>query len=663
MMRIPRLLLWILSIVLLFLAVMILMRFVFYFSYQPSHYDFPVRAFVMGLRYDLRAVSILGLLMLILCSIRTLNPFKNPRAKTFWNIFLSLMFFFLLIFYVVDFFHYDYLHERLNASALNFLANAGISMHMVWQTYPVLKVLLILLVLMVVILFLVSRILLRYQRSAPAPSKRNWIWVTLVVLLLAVCTWGTVGQFPLRWSNVYTLGDGFRAQLALNPFQSFFSSLSFRHSTYDEKKVRQDYGLMANYLGVQQPDSSHLNFARTISPLSPYQLPSNTNVVLVICESFSSYKSSMWGNPLNTTPYFNSLCQQGHFFDHCFTPSWGTARGVWATITGIPDVESPKTASRNPSIVDQHTLINDFEGYDKYYFLGGDLNWANIRGVLDNNIKGLKVYEQDDFKAGRVDVWGVSDKNLFLEANHILAAGKKPFFAVIQTADNHRPYTIPDEDLGSFKKLNLPQDTLDKYGFDNNDQLNAFRYTDYCFQRFMEEAKNSDYFKNTLFVFVGDHGLIGNVGAMFPKAWMDQSLMKEHVPLLFYYPAHLPPMRESSICSQLDILPSISGLLSRPFSNTAMGKNLFDTVLRKDRFRFSSAFTIDPDEKKAGMVTDDYYFRKSLQTGATEMVSIKNNLAVPGDAAHDSIRNQLRQTTEAFYETARYLLYHNKKKS
>ncbi len=133
----------------------------------------------------------------------------------------------------------------------------------------------------------------------------------------------------------------------------------------------------------------------------------------------------MYGNELNTTPYFNSLCEQGAFFDRCFTPAFGTARGVWATITGVPDVESPSTASRNPSAVDQHTIINNFKGYERYYFLGGNPTWANIQGVLSNNIEGLKMYSQDQFKAKKVDVWGISDKNLFLEANGILKQNKQ----------------------------------------------------------------------------------------------------------------------------------------------------------------------------------------------------------------------------------------------
>jgi phosphoglycerol transferase MdoB-like AlkP superfamily enzyme len=98
-------------------------------------------------------------------------------------------------------------------------------------------------------------------------------------------------------------------------------------------------------------------------------------------------------------------------------------------------------------------------------------------------------------------VWGISDKHLFLEANDILKQQASPFFAVIQTADNHRPYTIPEEDLEEFSKKEFPTDTLKKYGFESNAELNAFRYTDFSYQKFIEAAKKEKYFAKHHFCF------------------------------------------------------------------------------------------------------------------------------------------------------------------
>jgi phosphoglycerol transferase MdoB-like AlkP superfamily enzyme len=368
----------------------------------------------------------------------------------------------------------------------------------------------------------------------------------------------------------------------------------------------------------------------------------------------------MWGNPLNTTPYFDQMCKNGIFFDRCFTPAYGTARGVWAVITGIPDVEYPTTSSRNPAYVDEHSIINDYKGYNKFYFIGGSSSWANIRGLLTNNIDGLHLYEQEDYKSKPIDVWGISDKNLFLEANNVLKEQKRPFIAVIQTADNHRPYTIPEEDKKEFPLKNYPVDSLKKYGFESNAELNAFRFTDFSFEKFIEAAKKEPYFNNTIFVFVGDHGIRGNVGNMFPKAWEADGLTTQHVPLLFYSPALLTPQRIDRTCSQIDLLPSVSSLAKVSFTNTTLGRNLFDTIQNNVRFK-NLAFLFNPDLKQIGIITDDYVYVHNLLSGQEDFRSSKNNLQLPETEETTSDKKALQTLSEAYYQTAKYMLLNNKK--
>ena len=665
--KIPKLLRWIFSVVFIFLITMTICRLVFFWTYNPPGKAFSGSAFLLGLRFDARIACITGLVMMILGAFPFINPFKNTGAKKFWNIVLPLAFTVLLLFYFIDFYHFDYLHQRLNASVLNYLQDAGISYKMMWQTYPLVKATIALVIIAVAARLLFAGLLNKYIQQESFYKRKGSLAFLISFLLLAQCIVGKIvvrpGQFPLRWSDAFTLSDDFKSNLALNPFQSFFSTLSFRHSTYDIKKVKASYSLMATHLGVQNFDSLQLNFQRNYIADSAAKKP---NVVLVICESFSAYKSSMYGNPLNTTPFFNELCRNGVFFDRCFTPAYGTARGVWATITGIPDVESPSTASRNPNAVDQHTIINNFKEYSNYYFLGGSANWANIRGVLTNNIRELKLYEEEDYTAKKIDVWGISDKNLFLEANKVLKQQTKPFFAVIQTADNHRPYTIPEEDKAAFKMLQFPADSLKHYGFESNDEMNAFRFTDYCYQQFIEAAKKEAYFDNTIFVFIGDHGIRGSAGDMFPKCWTQQGLTCEHVPLLFYAPKLLQANRIHDVCSQIDVLPSIAALSNTPYLNNTLGRNLFDTLVPNSEYKSVNrtdkyAFIIDHDVKSIGLISNDYYFLKNQKTGKDDIFSMTGNVPVPQNKQTDSIRNYLSRMTDAYYETSKYLLLNNKK--
>ncbi|HTE13325.1 MAG TPA: LTA synthase family protein, partial [Chitinophagaceae bacterium] len=571
MQSIPRLIRWIVVVALFFFILMFLLRIATYIYFAPPglHVADVIKSFWLGFRFDAREVGVVCLLVLICGSVPVMDPFARKAGKT---VTLSILFIFLIaliILYVFDFLHFRYLLQRLNASALSFLEDAKISGTMVWQTYPVVKILLGMLLAFVFLFWILGRLYKKTAATVYTGSKsKTAVLGILVFFVCALGIFGRIGQYPLRWSDAFDLGSDFQANLALNPFQSFFSSLSFRSSSYDIAKVKKDYPLVANYLGVTKPDTAALTYERTARGDAGDTVLTRPNIVMVICESFSAYKSSMWGNPLNTTPYFNELCKQGLFFDNCFTPSFGTARGVWASITGIQDVELNKTASRNPAMVDQHTIINDFNGYDKFYFLGGSTSWANIRGLLTNNIKDLHIYEEQDYKASKVDVWGISDRNLFKEANNVLKQEAKPFFAVIQTADNHRPYTIPEEDLKEFKKINLPADSLKKYGFDNNEELNAFRFTDFCYQSFIEAAKKEKYFDNTIFMFVGDHGIDGHAGNMFPPAWSEDGLTRNHVPLLFYAPKLLAARRLHCVASQVDVLPTLAGMAKINYTNT-----------------------------------------------------------------------------------------------
>jgi phosphoglycerol transferase MdoB-like AlkP superfamily enzyme len=699
---------------------MTIMRFLFFYHFAPLNYTFSgyIDAFLLGLNFDVRIVcgfilfpflvgnlhlkytdkkklstgsliqlfltiivmvllvffikkghatpvTLIGIIILFvlilvwLFATKNCNPFENSFSKKVFKIYFFIITLAVILLYAIDFQNYDYLHERLNASLMNYLSDAKISMNMVWETYPVITMIILIIVCTTLLFWLINHWYNKAKKSLFSGSPLARIIIGLVfALILGLGVFGRFGQYPLRWSDAFVFDNNFKANLSLNPVQSFLSTLKFKNSTYDLQKVKEYYPLMAQYLGITNPDSAHLNYKRTHTAPSGSNHP---NVVVVICESFSGYKSSMWGNPLNATPYFNQMCNEGIFFDRCFTPAYGTARGVWAVVTGIPDVEFPNTSSRNPAYVNEHTIINDYKGYQKFYFIGGSLSWANIRGLLTNNIDSLHLYEQGDYPVESIDVWGISDKNLFLQANKVFKQQKDPFFAVIQTADNHRPYTIPEEDRKSFQLENYPTDTLKKYGFESNAELNAFRFTDFSYKTFIEAAKKEPYFNNTIFVFVGDHGIRGDAGNMFPEAWEKDGLTTQHVPLLFYAPALLKPQRSGRTCSQVDLLPSVSALANISFTNTAIGRNLFDTT-QDSNVRFKNlAFLFDPLIKRIGIITDQYVFVNDLSTGNKDFRSSENNNPLPSSFETTEDRKKLEKLAEAYYQTSKYLLLNNKK--
>jgi phosphoglycerol transferase MdoB-like AlkP superfamily enzyme len=186
-------------------------------------------------------------------------------------------------------------------------------------------------------------------------------------------------------------------------------------------------------------------------------------------------------------------------------------------------------------------------------------------------------------------------------------------------------------------------------------EFNAFSYTDYCYRKFIEAAKKEKYFNNTIFVFIGDHGVEGNATAIYPNAWTEQRLSDEHIPLLFYAPSILNPQQRNETVSQIDVLPTIAGMIQQPYLNTTLGRDLFDASTKPN-----AAFVIYHAPGWIGIVSDDYFYRKNIRINKEELVSIKNGLPPLNQKQVDSIKKSLSNLTSAMYETARWMLLNNK---
>ncbi|MEP6711520.1 MAG: sulfatase-like hydrolase/transferase [Ferruginibacter sp.] len=653
----PKTIQWIVKVFFIYLFIFTAFRIATVICFKPKNIAVTdlLPAFWLGLKYDLRWIAFILLPIAIISLYPKFSPFYSERLKKIWTGYLGIITLLVLFFYGADFGQFAYINARLNADALIFAEDPQESLQMVWQSYPVIWILLGLFgaVLMIIWMFRRTHVGIEDKNMNVHKFDYRRRWHLAALLLL---TWFMYGFFtfkPLNFFRAFSLNDEFKSNLALNPLQNFFTTLRFRDPDYNTK-AKQYYPVMADFLNLDAANISNKNYTRLLHPGSK-TLESQPNVVLVICESFSMYKSSMSGNPLNSTPYFNELTEQGIFFERCFSPTFGTARGVFATISGIPDVQLSKFATRNEASVNQRTIINDFEGYEKFYFIGGRSQFNNFSGLL-KNIKDIHIYEEGKYASQNLNVWGISDKNLFLEANTVLAKQQKPFFAIVQTADNHRPFNIPEEDR-DFVQKNIPEEELLKYGFESLKEYNAFAYTDYCYRKFIDAAKKEKYFDNTIFVFMGDHGVEGNAAAIYPNAWTEQRLSDEHIPLLFYAPSLLTPQKRTEAVSQIDVLPTIAGMILQPYTNTTLGRDLLDSTKREN-----AAFIIYHAPGWIGLVNDNYFYRKNIRIQKEELVSVKNDSLHLTGPQRDSVKKHLSQLTSAMYETARWMLLNNKNK-
>ncbi len=650
--KLPKTILWVTNLLVLFFVIFTLFRLATFFAFKPEHISFAdvVPSFLMGVQYDMRWISIV-LLPIIACSIvPRLSPFYSSRNKAYWTGYLVLITFFVFFFFAADMGSFSYNQTRLDAGAMNFVEDPGISVKMMWQTYPLFWMLLGLLVAVLLFRWMYFKShwhIINRTDGHKIPHRPKYFIIAGLILMFFI--WGRFSVKPLTAKACFSLNGSFSSYLALNPLQNFFSTLQLRQPVFSEELARKNFPVIADLLQLR--DKENFGYKRVISPGSN-ALESKPNVVLVLCESFSMYKSTMSGNPLNTTPFFDSLCKNGIFFERCFTPHFSTARGLFATITGIPDVQLFKFSTRNPQAIQQHTIIDNFEGYNKHYFLGGSAGFNNFEGLI-KNIDGLQMHTEGSFTAQPANVWGISDKDLFYEANKVFKQEKKPFFAIVQTAYNHRPYMIPEADTDFVKKTVSIEELL-KYGFESLDEYNTFRYSDYSFQKFMEAAQKESYFHNTIFVFIGDHGVAGNATEMYPPVWTSARLTDEHVPFLIYAPHLLQPMLRSEVVSQIDVLPTIAGLIQQPYINTTLGRNVLDTAKRNNyAFITNTAGTI-------GMVTDEFYFTKNLNYPQEQLMYMNYVPKNYSTAQLDSVKKRLSEQTTAIFETARYMLMNNK---
>jgi phosphoglycerol transferase MdoB-like AlkP superfamily enzyme len=605
-------------------------------------------SFFLGMRYDLRWIAIVLLPILLVSMKMEWSPFYSSRNKKVWTWYLAIITFFIFFFFAADFGCFSYNATRLNADALVFMEDASISATMIWQTYPVIWMILGLLIAVLLLRRMFRKLhgqVISQTDGKGIPYSRKWF--VLSAFLFTALIYGNAGSEPLRWNTAFTMNNNFTSFLALNPLQNFFTTLKFRKAEYSPIKAKAAEPVLASWMPWQLNGT---DYRRAVVPPSR---PTQPNVVLVLCESFSMYKSSMSGNKLNTTPYFQSLADNGVFFERCFTPHFSTARGLFATVTGIPDVQLARFSTRNPQALDQHTIINDFKDYNKYYFLGGNPSFNNFEGLL-KNIDGLNMITEGKFKSKPVNVWGISDRELFMEANKVFAQQDKPFFAIVQTADNHRPFMIPKEDTDFIKKQ-VPAEQLAKNGFSSVEEYNTFRYADYCIERFIEAAKKEKYFDNTIFVFVGDHGVGGNATAVYPEVWTKERLTDMHVPLLFYAPSLLPAQKRTEAVSQIDVMPSIAAAAGQPYVNSTLGRDVITT-----RPANHGAFIIQHAAGKIGMVTDEFYFIKNLNFHKEELHFFKPSNYT--NVQKDSISRRMSGITSAYYETSRFMLMNNKKK-
>ena len=620
-------------------------------------------AFANGLRFDLRLVVYLCIpLMLALLSVRAMAARGLFR---FWLTVTSSVAMFLGLM-EMDF--YREFHQRLNGLVFQYVKeDPKTVLSMLWYGFPVVRYLLAwafgtwLLSLLFKGVDRMTRPRGVYGSSvAGARSVAPWYvrgGVFFMVLLVAVvAARGTLRQGPpMRWGDAYTTDSNFANQLGLNGTLTLITAAKSRMSeerdniwkaTLPQDEAQETVRSMLLTPHDKLVDADEAAVRREFTPPVEKTLPIK-NVVVILLESFAGHSVGALGATTNITPYFDKLAKEGLLFDRFFTNGTHTHQGMFATMGCFPNLPGFEYLMQTPE--GSHKLsglpaLLSARKYDDVYVYNGDFAWDNQSGFFSNQGMTTFIGRNDFVNPVFSDpTWGVSDQDMFDRGAEELAKnyGKKPFYALLQSLSNHTPYALPK---------NLPVEPVTGQGR-LDEHLTAMRYSDWALGQFFEKARKEPYFKETLFVIVGDHGFGNN------QQVTELDLSRFNVPLLLIAPGIQEKFGAVShtVGTQIDIVPTIMGRLGGETRHQCWGRDLLNLPEGDQGFGM-----IKPSgsEQTVGLVTGDRILIESKDM-SPRMYRYQLGREFKAERIESPDQAELTRKLESFIQTATKSLLDN----
>ena len=295
------------------------------------------------------------------------------------------------------------------------------------------------------------------------------------------------------------------------------------------------------------------------------------NIVIFILESFTADLTKTLGNEDGITPGFDSLINKGVLFTNIYAAGNRTDKGLVGTLTGFPTlgtgsiVKWPEKMQKTPAI-SQKLFQNN---YKTSFYYGGESEFDNYKAFLLShnyqNIVDKNSFEKKDMNSK----WGAFDGLVFNRQLQDISTEKQPFFSTILSLTNHEPFEVPG-----------------KYKFGEKDIIQKFKstayYTDSCVNDYLLKAKKQDWYKNTLFIFVADHG------HLYPKNNADIfQPQRYHIPLLFFGDVikdEYKGKKFDKIGSQQDIAATLLAQLNIQHKEFLWSKNLLNPYTKQFAF-------------------------------------------------------------------------------
>ncbi|MDR7023509.1 MAG: sulfatase [Pseudomonas sp.] len=521
-----------------------------------------VGLYAVGLIYDLSFLLYATLPMALYLLLCPRKLWQQSWHKKLMACVMGLSFYVMLFTAVAEWLFWDEFGVRFNFIAVDYLVYSEEVINNILESYPIYP-LLALLAILAIGLTLTFRKTLAAALDAPSMAPKQAFYSLVAMLLLVGLCSGFVGQNAPRGLG----GNAYQRELASNgPFQFFAAfrnnELDYQqfYSTLPESDVA---GLLRSE--VSEPNarfigSDALDIRREID--NPGQ-PKRLNVVLVTIESLSAKYLGSFGDSRGLTPNLDALRKQSLAFSNFFATGTRTDRGLEAITLSIPPTPGRSIVKRIGREAGYASLGQQFaaQGYDSVFLYGGRGYFDNMNAFFGGN--GYRIVDQSSVAEADIafkNAWGMSDEDLYMQTLKIADADHKagkPFFLQLMTTSNHRPYTYPEG------RIDIPS---------GDGREGAVKYTDYAIGQLIAQARGKPWFKDTLFIFVADH-TAGSAGKE------DLPVANYHIPLFIYAPEQIEPREFTDVVSQIDLAPTLLGMLNFDYVSTFFGRN----VLREDR--------------------------------------------------------------------------------
>ncbi|TGM57868.1 LTA synthase family protein [Leptospira adleri] len=556
---------YILGFLILFLVYRLFFLGVFHSKIESATIAEILLSFIVGVRFDLSVCAMLLGPFMILSAVHPLNRWKIYAL--FWGIGPIVFFFWTAAHLVGDVLYFGETNKHLGYEGFVFLGLEFIViLKSFWIGNPIVAFASFTLLLTGFPTAAVYYIRKSYYTYIPKQRKREMLQLLYIPPLLFLSIRGGFQSRPLRPSDAMTSKIHLVNQLALNGVftsimdlknQSIPPNLVVPYPKAIETVRKEIFYSGAKFVSEEFPLLRETEEKNSEKP---------PNIVLILLESWTGKYAYSGGSfrPEGklVAPHFEELVKEGIYFSSFFASGGRTTNGLLSTLTGIPDGPG-LTVVRSPLVLSRFGGLGSVlqsVGYQTLFLHGGDVSFDNMNFLFSHwgfdTILGQEHF--DSLKKYKPGPWGYYDGDLLSELHEILMRQKSPFLTVTLTLTTHYPYQTPN-----------PGDRVFSSSLEEADFFNVFHYSDEALHSFLEKAKKAPYFKDTVFIFVGDHAHHRNLDYFEDR----------NVPFLIYAPGKFKPKSDRRISSQLDVVPTILGIVGKKVRFSAMGRDLLDPNL------------------------------------------------------------------------------------